>query len=194
MADINNLSDTASMLTRMASRLNQLADYGLTMNDVPERLGYSKLELSQVFLLDFTLGELRDIAQALFVSPQWLLTGTPEPDDIDPVALHRYYCRCVDLMHLGSPGCPIHGRVRTTRSPYQLDMGSHWAAEIEERISRRLEELDIYEHELADAHGFSPRTWGELKVSTRGYDIETVERFLAAINFTDSNKNGSSPS
>lgn len=194
MADISCLADTESMLARVSFRITQLNDYGLTFHDVFDNLGYSKTEWGQMILLDFTLGELRDIAQALFVSPQWLLTGTPEPGELDPVEVRRRYCRCVNLMYLSAPDCPIHGRTHTTRSPYQLDMGSHWAIEIEAQLSRRLDELGIHEHELADAHGFSPRTWGELKVSTRGYDIETVERFLAAINFTDSNTNGDSPS
>ncbi|MDN6372860.1 MAG: hypothetical protein L0K12_08060 [Brevibacterium aurantiacum] len=181
MADISCLADTESMLARVSFRITQLNDYGLTFHDVFDNLGYSKTEWGQMILLGFTLGQLRDLAQALFVSPEWLLTDTPEPGELDPVEVRRRYCRCVNLMYLSAPDCPIHGRSHTTRSPYQLDMGSRWAIEIETQLSRRLDELGIHESELAEAHVFDPRTWGELKVSARGYGAETVEPFLAAI-------------
>lgn len=190
MADISCLADTESMLARVSFRITQLNDYGLTFHDVFDNLGYSNSKWGQMILLGFTLGQLRDLAQALFVSPEWLLTDTPEPGELDPVEVRRRYCRCVNLMYLSAPDCPIHGRSHTTRSPYQLDMGSHWAIEIETQLSRRLDELGIHESELAEAHGFDPRTWGELKVSARGYGAETVEPFLAAIRPEDPTMNG----
>lgn len=183
MADIHTLSDIETVINRIASRITEFKDYGLVINDIPTHLGYTKLEWSRVILVDLTLGQLRDVAGALFVTPEWLLTGAPSPDPIDPIVLRRTYCRCIDLMHLSDPGCPIHGRTPSTRAPHRLDTGSTWAIQIEAHLSRRLSELGVHEHDLADAYDIDARTWGELKISRNdyGHDDAVVGDFLAAL-------------
>lgn len=183
MADIHTLSDIETVITRIASRITEFGDYGVTLQDIPLHLGYTRLEWSRVVLVDLTLGQLRDVAGALFVTPEWLLTGKPSPEPLDPITLRRTYCRCIDLMHLSDPACPIHGRAPSTRAPYRLDMSNQWATQIEAHLSRRLDELGVHEHDLADAYGIDARTWGELKISRHeyGHDDAVVENFLAAL-------------
>lgn len=185
MADIRNLPKPDFVITRIASRLTEFNDYGLTVDDIQSHLGYTKKEWNRVILVDLTFGQLRGIADALFVTPQWLLTGSPNPEPIDPVVLRRTYCHCINLMHLSDSDCPIHGRAPSTRAPYRLNTGSTWAIQIEARLNRRLYELDVNEYDLADAYGIDTRTWGELKISRDdyGHDTVVVRNFLSALDF-----------
>lgn len=185
MATINDLTDVKGRFERTASRIDMLYDYGLDHTDVEARINLDNAGWSQLISLDdMSMGTLSDLADALFTSADWLLTGrvimgkdplsTPDPMDV-----RTHYCRCLDPLNPFDTDCPIHGRSADPRFPLRPDIAGAWAVSAEKSITAQLARLDITEHELAEAHGFTDAQWGDCKtIVSIG---ERMQRFFRAL-------------
>ncbi len=128
MARTEDLTDINAFAGRVAERMLVLREYGIQERHIRRRAGLEdQSQWARVFTLadDMRMGELRDLAWALFTTPTWLLTGSYAlmPSGPSEQTIRMAYCQCLEADTRSrmpgtpasaprvNPDCPTHGEL-----------------------------------------------------------------------------------